>query len=141
MARKPLFKGLVVDEQDRPVETTYVGDEPCYVVDDSGFRRHIPSEQVDRQVLESMRDLIMGNEGMISEQTAKLLGQEDIFSRAMIENQLKNIDQQFDLLFETGIPEESLAYMGMAGFRIRINLHGEVIEINQPGSVDPGDEE
>jgi hypothetical protein len=137
MSRKPLFKGLIVDEQDRPVEVSYVGDEPCYVVDDAGFRRHIPSEQVDRQVLNSMQEMITGHEDLISEQTAKMLGQEDIFSRAMIENQLKNIDQQFDALFETGIPDESLAYMGMAGFKIRINIHGEVLEIIQPGMIDP----
>jgi hypothetical protein len=27
----------------------------------------------------------------------------------------------------------------MVGFRIRINLHGEVIDIEQPGMIDPGD--
>lgn len=141
MPHKPIFAGLIVDEQDRPVEVAYVGDEPCYVVDDAGFRRHIPTEQVDRQVLEMMRETIEGHEDILTDQTAKMLGQEDIFSRAMIENQLKNIDQQFDQLLETGIPEEGRAYMGMMGFRITINVHGEVVDINQPGMVEPGDEE
>ena len=58
----------------------------------------------------------------------------------MIESQLKNIDQQFDALLKTGIPEELRAYMGMMGFRIRVNLHGDVIEINQPGMIAPEDE-
>ena len=44
MPYKPLFAGLILDEQDRPVEVTYIGEEPCYVVDDAGFRRHIPTE-------------------------------------------------------------------------------------------------
>lgn len=143
MARQPLFAGLVVDELDRPVEIAYVGDEPCYVVDDDGFRRHIPSEQVDRQVLASMRQMIEGHEGLLSEQAAKMLGQDDIFSRAIIENQLKNIDQQFEQILQTGIPEEGRAYMGMMGFRIVINVHGEVVGLEQPGAVglDPdGDE-
>lgn len=140
MARQPVFAGLVVDEYDRPVEVAFVGDEPCYVVDDGGFRRHIPSEQVDRQVLKSMTSMIEGNEDVISEQTAKMLGQEDIFSRALIENQLKNIDKQIDTLLETGLPEEGRAYMGMMGFRIRINVHGDVVELNQPGMVDPDSE-
>ena len=87
MPRQPLFAGLVVDETDRPVGTAYIGEEPCYVVDDAGFRRHIPSEQVDRQVLESMRKQISGNEGLLSEQAAKMLGTDDIFSKAMLENQ------------------------------------------------------
>lgn len=140
MANQPLFAGLIFDENDNPVEVTYVGSEPFYIVDDAGFRRHIPSEQVDRQVLESMRELINGHEGILSEQTAKMLGQEDIFTRAMIETQLKNIDKQFDALFESGIPEEGRAYMGMMGFRITINVHGDVIEIDQPGMIDPNEE-
>jgi hypothetical protein len=141
MVKKAIFEGLVTDEQDRPVEVVYVGEDPCYVVDDNGFRRHILSETVDRQVLEAMRQMIEGHEDVLSEQAAKMLGQDDIFSRAMITNQLKNIDQQFDTIFEVGIPEEGRAYMGMMGFKVRINVHGEVLDIEQPGMVDPGDEE
>ena len=141
MPHQALFAGLVFDENDNPVDVTYVGSEPFYVVDDAGFHRHIPSEQVDRQVLESMRELIDGHEGVLSEQTAKMLGQEDIFTRAMIESQLKNIDKQFEALFDTGIPEEGRAYMGMMGFRITIDVHGDVIKIDQPGMISPEDEE
>lgn len=140
MSRKALFAGLVVDEFDRQVEVVTIGDEPCYVVDDAGFRRHIPTEQVDMQVLNAMRETIEGHEGIVTEQTAKMLGQDDIFSRAMIEAQLRNMDKQFDQLFEVGIPEDARAYMGMMGLRIRINVHGEVIEIDQPGAIAPDDE-
>ncbi|MBM3153214.1 MAG: hypothetical protein FJZ96_13595 [Chloroflexi bacterium] len=138
MPRQALFPGLVVDESDRPVATAYVGDEPCYVVDDSGFLRHIPSEQVDRHVLEAMRQQISGNEDMLSEQAARMFGSEDPFSKAIIENQLKNIDQQFDNLFQSGIPEEARAFMGMSGFKVVINVHGEVVRLEQPSAS--GDE-
>ena len=140
MPHKPVFAGLIVDEEDRPVDVTYVGGEPCYVVNDNGFRRHIPSEQVDRQVLNAMREMIEGHEDILSDQAARMLGQDDIFSRAMIENQLKQIDQQFETLLETGIPEEGRSYMGMMGFRITINVHGDVVDINQPGVEDLGEE-
>ena len=140
MSPRPLFEGLVVDESDQPVEVTYVGYEPCYVVNDAGFLRHIPTEHVDRQVLQLMFEMIQGSEGLISEQAAKMLGQEDIFTKAMIESQLKQMDKQFESLLETGIPEEGRAYMGMMGFRVRVNLHGEVIEVNQPGMIDPNEE-
>ncbi len=139
MAKKALFEGLVVDEFDRPVETTTVGDEPCYVVDDQGFRRHIPSEQVDRQVLDQMLAQIEGHEEQLTEQAAKMLGQEDLFSVAMIANQFRNMDRQFEQLLETGIPEEGRAFIGMMGFRIRINVHGDVLEVDQPGAIDPDD--
>lgn len=140
MARHALFAGLIVDEYDRPVEVAMVGDEAFYLVDDAGFQFHISSEDVDRQVLDMMAGNVEGNEEIISEQTAKMLGQEDIFTRAMLMNQLKNIDQQFDALLQTGIPEEGRAYMGMLGFRVRINHHGEVIGLDQPGAIDDGGE-
>jgi hypothetical protein len=139
MPGKPLFAGLVIDEHDRPVETATVGDEPFYIVDDAGFRRHIPSRDVDRQVLKQMQEMMKGSEGLISEQTAKMLGQEDIFSKALIEQQLKNMDQQFDALVQQGIPEEGRAYLGMLGFKIVINLHGEVVRIEQPSAPDTGE--
>ncbi len=137
MASQAVFAGLITDEYDQAVEVVNIGDEPCYVVNDAGFRRHIPSEQVDRQVFESMVEMIAGHEEVISEQAAKMLGQDDIFSMALIASQLKNIDQQFDNLLQRGIPEEARAYMGMMGFRIRINVHGEVLDIEQPGAIDP----
>jgi hypothetical protein len=142
MTRKAMFEGLVVDEAGRAVTTSFVGDEPCYVVDDDGFKRHILSEQVDCQVLEKMKEQIAGNEDLLSEQTAKMLGSDDIFSKAMIETQLKNIDKQFDNILEMGIPEESRAYMGMLGFKVVINVHGEVVRLDQPAaaSEEEGDE-
>lgn len=133
MSRQPLFAGLVLDEFGNPAETALVGDEPCYVVNDAGFRRHIPAEQVDRQVLGQIADLMKGSEDLVSEQTAKMLGQEDVFTRAAIEQQLKNIDKQFDQLMQVGIPEDMRAYLGMMGFKVVINMHGEVLDIDQPG--------
>jgi hypothetical protein len=128
-----LFEGLISDENGRPVQVAFVGDEPCYVVDDQGFRRHIPSVQVDRQVLDQMRSLVEGHEDELSQEAAKMLGQDDIFSIAMMAAQLKQMDSQFEALLQTGIPSESRAYLGMAGFQIVINVHGDVIEIKQPG--------
>lgn len=140
MAKKALFSGLVFDEFDKPVDTTYVGDEPCYVVDDDGFLRHIPSEQVDRQVLNYIIEFIKQNQDVISEQAARMLGQEDIFSLAMIKSQIENLDKQINNLFEVGLAEEMRAYMGMTGFKITINLHGDVLDVQQPGMIDGQDE-
>lgn len=138
--REPLFAGLVVDEFDKPVSTSYVGDEPMYVVDDAGFRRHIPAEQVDMAVLQVMADMIEGHEDELSKQAATMLGQDDIFSQAILESQLENIDSQLDKILEAGIPEEGRAYMGMMGFKVRINIHGELLEVIQPGMIAPDDE-
>ena len=138
--KKAIFEGLVFDENENPVRVVNIGLESFYVVNDSGFMRHINSEVVDRQVLDSMLSVVKDHEDIFTDQTAKMLGQEDIFTRALIQNQLKNIDQQVDKLLETGLPEEGRAYMGMMGFKIIINYHGEVISINQPGAISEDDE-
>jgi hypothetical protein len=141
MAHKAVFEGLVLKEDESPVEVRYVGEDACYVVNDSGFLRHISSEQVDRQVLDEMRKQVENNEEIITEQTAKMIGQQDIFSRAAIQNQLKNIDKQFNTLMETGIPPEARAYLAMLGFKVVINVHGEVVRVEQPTMTDEGGEE
>ncbi len=139
MAKQPLFAGLVVDENDHVLGTAVVGDEPFYVVDDSGFKRHIPASQIDRQVLGHMQEMMKGSEDLLSEQAAKMLGQDDIFSKAMIEQQLKNIDRQFEPLMEQGLPEEARAYLGMLGLKVVVNYHGEVVRVEQPGAAGPED--
>jgi hypothetical protein len=139
MPQQPLFAGLVIDEAGRLAETAFIGSEPCYVVDDAGFRRHIPSEQIDRAVLAQMAEMMKGSEDLLSEQAARMMGQDDPFSKAMIEKQLKNVDQQFDALIQQGIPEDMRAYLGMMGFKIVINYHGDVLRVEQPGSADEGE--
>jgi hypothetical protein len=141
MAHKAVFEGLVLNEENSPVEIRYVGEDACYVVNDNGFLRHVPSEQVDRQVLGEMRKQIENNEDIITEQTAKMIGQQDIFSRAAIQNQLKNIDKQFNTLMETGIPQEARTYLAMMGFKVVINVHGEVVRVEQPTMTDEGGDE
>ena len=132
--RGALFAGLVVDELDRPVEEASIGGEPFYVVDDDGFRRHIESAFVDRQVLEQIRSMIQGNEALISEGTMKMLGQEDIFTKAMIERSLQNVDAQFDQLLAQGLPVEARTWMGMLGFRVVIDVRGNVLRLEQPSA-------
>lgn len=134
MARSALFAGLVVDEKDEPAEVVYVGGEAFYVVDDNGFPRHIESEAIDRQVLDHLKEMIAGHEDLITEGTMKMIGQEDIFTKAMIETSLKNMETQFDSLFEQGLPQEAQAWLGMLGFRVVVDIHGEVIDVIQPGA-------
>lgn len=137
--RQPLFAGLIVDEYDRPVEVGQVGTEPCYIVDDNGFRIHISAEKVDRQVLEYLLRFLKQHEDLLVEQAAQMLQIEDPFSLAALRQQFRNLDQHLAQLLQVGLPEEVRAYLGMAGFRVRINLHGEVLEVNLPGM--PDDEE
>jgi hypothetical protein len=141
MYTHPLFSGLILDEYEHIVDTVSINGEPFYVVNDAGFRRHIPAYDVDKQVFNRLMDQIRGHEDIIIEQAAKMLDQDNIFSRAILMNQLQNMDKQFESLKETGIPESSRQYLGMMGFRVTINLHGEVINVVQPSQELPPEDE
>ena len=59
----------------------------------------------------------------------------------MIDSSLKNIDEHFNRLIAQGLPTEARAYLGMLGFRVTINFHGEVISLDQPGMAGGPEEE
>jgi len=138
MAKQALFEGLVVDQRDQPVDTAQVGGEAFYVVDDDGFQRHIESELVDRQVLDELLEMIEGHEDFLSLNTMKMLGQEDPFTKAMIERSLAEAPEQVEKLLEAGLPEAARLQLGMVGFRVVIDDRGDLIELVQPAA---GEEE
>ena len=141
MVKTAVFQGLIYDESGRPVEVAVVGEETFYVVDDEGFLRHIESQHVDRQILEQMFSLIEGNEELISEGTMKMLGQEDIFTKAVIESSLKDVESQIEQVLAAGFPEDARMWLGMVGFRVQIDVHGTVLHIEQPSAPEePWDE-
>lgn len=122
------------------MEVVSIGEEAFYVVDDDGFRRHIDSEHVDRQVLDHFLEMVRGHEELISESTMKMLGQEDIFTKAAIESSLKSLDDRFEALMGQGFPDEMRAYLGMLGFKVVIDVHGSVVRVDQPSAPEEGPE-
>ncbi len=136
MANQALFEGLVYDERDQLVETRLVGGEATYVVDDAGFLRHISSEQVDRQVLGVFLSQLEENKDLAIEQMMNMLGKDDLFTKAAIDASLRNVDM--DQIIAQGVPLQARNMLGMLGFRIIINHHGDVIGLDQPAA--PGDD-
>jgi hypothetical protein len=136
MSNKALFAGLVSDERGNPLEVVQLGDEAQYVLDDHGFRRHIDAEAVDRQVLAHLQEQIEANKDAVEEGIMKMMGSEDIFTKAAIDKSIKDIDQ----VLKQGIPDEARQMLGMMGFRIVVDYHGEVIRIDQPGVADDSNE-
>jgi hypothetical protein len=131
--RQALFAGLIYDEEGKPVEATHVGDEPNYVILDDGFRRHVPSEHVDRQVLGWLQEQIMANKQLVTEGMLAMLGKDDLFTKAMIDSSIQHMDQ----LIEQGIPPDARTWLGMFGFRIVVNIHGDVVRIDMPAQEAP----
>ena len=141
MSQRPLFEGLVFDPDGQPVGVGAVGGEAQYVVLDGGFKFHVPAAPVDRQVLGQLREQIMANQDAVTQGAMKMLGQDDLFTKAMIDSSLKNMDEHFNRLIEQGLPAETRAYLGMLGFRITLNYHGEVTGLDQPGLAGGSEEE
>src|SRR6185503_9536082 len=133
MSRKALFEGLVFDESGRLVEAATIGEEAVYVVDDDGFKRHVPAEDIDRAVLRELRDQTLANRDAVTQGAMQMMGADDLFTKAMIDSSLNNLDSHFDKLMDQGLPEPARQWLGMLGFRIVVNYHGEVIKMESPG--------
>ena len=128
VAHPALFAGLIRDEEDESVETVMVGNTPCYVVLDDGFRRHIEAETVDRQVIQMLREQYLAHQEIATEAMMQMLGKDDLFTKALIDASVKNMDQ----VIEHGLPEEARAWLGMLGFGVIVNTHGEVVRLDMP---------
>jgi hypothetical protein len=120
--KKALFTHLVYSEDGEQVETTFIGTEPHYVIMDDDFKRHVAAEVVDRQVLELIQGHAEANKEMVSEQIMGMIGKDDLFTKAMIDS-----------------PEDARTMLGMMGFRIVVNVHGEVVDVQMPGVEAPDD--
>jgi hypothetical protein len=128
-----LFSGLISTENGEPVETVVVGETAHYVVPDAGFMRHIDSKVIDLQVLQFLHDQLEPHRDRAVEEALKMIGRDDLFTKAMIDASLNNMEQ----LLERGIPEEMRAWLGMMGFRVIVNYRGDVVRVEQPGQIDP----
>ena len=141
MSKQPLFDGLVVNENDEPARVAFIGNEAHYVINDSGFKRHIAAEAIDRTVVRTLRAQITQHQDLVSDNALKMLGKDDLFTKAMIDSSLKNIDKHIDQLMQQGLPNGARQWLGMLGFKIMVNHHGEVIKLVQPGIVAPDQED
>ena len=133
---KALFEGLVVDENNNAVTVAYVGEEPTYVVVEDGFKYHVDAKVVDQQVLHVFTEQLQNNKDQVSEGMLRMMGKDDLFTKISVDTQIKNFDKQTSQLFEVGIPEQARAYLGMLGFKININRHGEVVKLDLPSTTD-----
>jgi hypothetical protein len=135
LPRTALFAGLVQDQEGNPVEVVMVGDVPNYVVVDAGFRRHVESETVDRQVIEMLREQFMAHREIATQAMLQMLGKDDLFTKAMIDASIKNMDQ----IIESGLPEGARAWLGMLGFRVVLDTHGNVVRLDMPEQAEEYD--
>lgn len=130
-----LFAGLVYNEAAEPVETTFIGIEPHYIILDGDFKRHVAAEVIDRQVIDWLQEQAVANKELVSTQLMTMLGKDDLFTKAMVDSSLTHMDR----IMQQGLPEDARLMLGMLGFKIIVNTHGDVVNLEMPGQ--PADEE
>ena len=134
MANRALFNGLIFDENNNPVSTGYVGTESQYIVDDDGFMRHIDSEKVDRQILKIFIEQLQNNKGLAVDQAMSFMGKDDLFTKAALDSSIEQVDM--DMILQQGIPPQAQQMMGMMGFKVIIDVHGNVVGMDAPTAPD-----
>jgi hypothetical protein len=136
MSEKPyriaVFQGLVFNEAEEPAEVVYIGPDAHYVILDDGFKRHVEAKIVDRQVISWLQEQISANQDQVTEGMMDMLGKDDLFTKAMIDSSIKNVDQ----MMETGIPDDAKMWLGMMGFKIVVDVHGEIVSLDMPVQED-----
>ena len=126
------FEGLVVTEDGAPVSVVYVGTTPYYVVDDQGFRRHIEARAVDRAVLEQFQGQLTEHREEAAAAMLMQLGRDDLFTKAMVDSTLRNLN--LDQVLDQRLPPEARQYLAMMGFRIVIDVHGDLVRLDYPAA-------
>lgn len=135
--KQALFANLVFNENDESAEVVYLEGEPYYVILDAGFRRHVEATHIDRQVVVMLREQILSQRELVTEGILQMMGQDDLFTKAMIDTSIEHLDER---LFEQGIPEDARAWLGMLGFKVVVNHHGDIVRLDMPTQEIPLDE-
>ena len=134
--KKALFANLVYDEDGNPVETTFIGQDPFYVILDGDFRRHVAAEEIDRQVVHWLTEQISANKDLVSEGVMNFIGKDDLFTKAMVDSSINRMDE----LMNQGMPDDARMMIGMMGFKVIINFHGELVKLDMPAQEFPDEE-
>ncbi|HET91422.1 MAG TPA: hypothetical protein ENN99_11910 [Chloroflexi bacterium] len=126
-----LFADLVFNEEGEGAKVVYIGGEAHYAVPDGDFLRHVEASYVDRQIVEQIQERTVAMSDLVIEGIIQMLGQEDLFTRASIEHAIRNMDR----ILEPGVVDvdEFRTALWMTGFRVTVNVHGEVVHLEMPG--------
>jgi len=135
--KQALFANLVFNEEDELVQVVHLENKPHYVIPDAGFKRHVEALYIDRQVVSMIREQILSQRELVTEGILRMLGKDDLFTKAMIDTSIEHMDDQ---IFEQGLPQEARAWLGMLGLKVIVDYHGDVVHLEMPTKEIPLDE-
>ena len=126
--RQVLFEGVIYNEEGEPAEVAYIGGIPHYAINDAGFRRHVEAYTIDNAILEQLKAQLTSMQDEVVRGMLQMLGKDDIFTKAALDASIRNFDQTVRQSGST----QWVPWLKLFGFRVVVNVHGQVVEVIYP---------
>ena len=130
-----LFRGVVYNERGESADVVYIGGVAHYAIPDDGFLRHVEAYKIDNTVIDHLQSQVSSMKDQVVQSMLQLLGKKDIFTKAALDASVRNLGQQI----RESNPEQWLPWLRLFGFRVVVDVHGDVIDIIYPQQ--PGEDE
>jgi len=131
-----LFAGLVYNEAGQPAEVAYIGGVAHYAIPDDGFRRHVEASRIDDAVIAQIKAQIVSNQEDVVRGMMQMMGKDDLFTKAAIDASIRNMEENI----RQSDASQWLPWLRLMGFRVVVNVHGDLVEVIYPTQTDEGDE-
>jgi hypothetical protein len=134
--RRAYFPGLVYNQQGRLAEVVFIGGVAHYAIPDDGFLRHVECWAVDQVVIASLREQVTSVQDELVRAMLQMLGKDDLFTKAALDASIRNMEKS---ILQSD-PDQWAPWLKLYGFRIVVDVHGEVVEIMYPQQASEDDE-
>jgi len=130
--RQALFPGLVYNELGEAAALVYIGGVAHYAIPDAGFLRHVEAYKVDGAVIADLKEQITSMQDEVVRSMLQMLGRDDIFTKAAIDASIRNLEQNI----RQSNTDQWVPWLRLFGFRVVVDVHGEIVEIIYPSQPD-----
>lgn len=137
ITRRALFAGLVYNEAGERCDVAMIGGEAHYAIPDDGFVRHVEARHVDDAVIAQLKTQVTSNQDDLVRAMLQMMGKDDLFTKAALDASIRHFDEQFRQSDTT----QMVPWLQLMGFRIVVNVHGDLVELIQPAAPDEGGDE
>jgi hypothetical protein len=126
---------MVYSERGEAAKVAYIGEVAHYAIPDCGFWPQVTAYEVDRAVIAELKERVDAVQDELMPAVLQMLGKEDLFTKAAIAASIRHLEEDM----RSSAPEEWVPSLQMLGFRIVVNVHGQVLEIVYPQPPAKGD--
>ncbi|MBM3188731.1 MAG: hypothetical protein FJZ90_08425 [Chloroflexi bacterium] len=134
--QQALFPGLVFNEAGERAEVVTIGGLAHYAVPDAGFLRHVEAHVVDDAVVARIKEQITSMQDEVVRGILQMLGRDDLFTKAAIDASIRNLEQGI----RQADPEQWAPALRLFGFRVIVDVHGNVVDVIFPEAPADDDE-